>query len=162
TLSERRTLSPRLRTSFSAQRRTCERCLHQVAPMAVARKSRDKKPMVTASQLAQMGACERFIMLEAKYGKRMALGQRDAIHRGTAEHVRFFKDAVRSQPDVQTTLSKPWCFCATLAWGRTAPETELLRRFRDRLLRRTTVGRWLIREYYSASPSLCRWLVGRT
>jgi hypothetical protein len=69
---------------------------------------------------------------------------------------------VRSQSDVQTSLSKPWCFCASLAWGPEAPETDLLRRFRDRILRRTGAGRGLIRIYYRTAPGLCRRLEGRT
>ena len=30
------------------------------------------------------------------------------------EHEKFFKDGVRSRSDVQTSLSKLWCFCASL------------------------------------------------
>ena len=78
-----------------------------------------------------------------------------------AEHDKFFRDGVRSQSDVQTSLSKPWCFCASLAWGPEAPETDLLRRFRDRILRRTAAGRGLIRVYYRTAPGLCRRLEGR-
>jgi len=127
----------------------------------VAPKTRDKKTMVSASQLAQMGACERFVLFEAKYGKRTSRCQQESIERGRREHDKFFVDGVRSQSDVQTSLSKPWCFCASLAWGLEAPETELLRRFRDRILRRTAAGRGLIRVYYRTAPGLCRCLEGR-
>jgi hypothetical protein len=123
--------------------------------------TRDKKTMVSASELSQMGACERLVLFEATYGKRMSQCQQEAIGRGRREHDKFFKDALRSQSDVQTSLSKPWCFCASLAWGPEAPETDLLRRFRDRILRRTGVGRGLIRVYYSTAPGLCRRLEGR-
>jgi hypothetical protein len=127
----------------------------------VAAKMRDKKAMVSASELAQMGACERFVLFEARYGKRRSRCQEKAIERGRTEHAKFFRDGVRSQSDVQTSLSKPWCFCASLAWGPDAPETDLLRRFRDRILRRTATGRSLIRGYYRAAPGLCRRLEGR-
>src|ERR1700682_1353948 len=119
-------------------------------------KIRDKKTVVSASELSQMGACERLVLFEAKYGKRTSRCQREAIERGRREHANFFRDGVRSQSDVQTSLEKPWCFCASLAWGPEAPETDLLRRFRDRILRTTGTGRGLIRVYYRTAPRLCR------
>ena len=123
--------------------------------------ARGKKTMVSASELAQMGACERLVMFEARHGKRKSPCQQEAIERGTAEHDKFFRDGVRSQPELQTSLSKPWCFCASLAWGPEARETELLRRFRDRVLRRTSAGRWLIKVYYRTAPGLCGRIEGR-
>jgi len=36
--------------------------------------------------------------------------------------------------------------------GPQAPETDLLRRFRDRILRRSGVGRRLIQLYYRTAP----------
>ena len=127
----------------------------------MAAKMRDKKTVVSASELSQMGACERLVLFEAKYGKRKSQCQQEAIERGRREHANFFRDGVRSQSDVQTSLSKPWCFCASLAWGPEAPETDLLRRFRDRILRRTAAGRGLIRVYYRTAPGLCRRVEGR-
>src|SRR5437868_14996914 len=117
--------------------------------------------MLSASELSQMGACERLVLFEAKYGKRKSHCQQESIERGGREHAKFFRDGVRSQSDVQTSLEKPWCFCASLAWGPEAPETDLLRRFRDRILRRTAAGRGLIRVYYRTAPGLCRRVEGR-
>ena len=128
----------------------------------MAEKTRDKKTMGSASELSRMGACERLVLFEAKYGKRKSRCQQEAIERGRTEHDKFFKDGVRSRSDVQTSLSKPWCFCASLAWGPEAPETDLLRRFRDRLLRRSAFGRCLVRLYYRAAPVVCKRLEGRT
>ena len=127
----------------------------------MAARTRDKKTMVTASELSQMGACERLVLFEARYGKRKSRCQQEAIERGGREHAKFFRDGVRSQSDVQTSLEKPWCFCASLAWGSQAPETDLLRRFRDRILRRSAAGRGLIRLYYRTAPGLCKRLEGR-
>lgn len=127
---------------------------------AVAAKTR-KKTMVSASELSQMGACERLVLFEAKYGKRMSRCQQEAIERGRKEHAKFFRDGVRSRADAETSLSAPWCFCASLAWGPEAPETDLLRRFRDRILRRSAAGRCLIRLYYRTALGLCRRLEGR-
>jgi hypothetical protein len=117
--------------------------------------------MVSASELAQMGACERLVLFEARYGGRTSPCQQEAIERGIAEHDKFFREGVRSRPELQTSLSKPWCFCASLAWGPEARETELLRRFRDQVLRRASAGRWMIKVYYKTAPELCRRLEGR-
>lgn len=107
-----------------------------------------------------MGVCERLVLFEAIYGKRATRCQREAIERGRAEHARFFRTGVRSQPQTQTSLAKPWCFCASLAWGPEAHETAMLRRFRDQVLRRSAMGRRLIRLYYRTAPWLCRRLAG--
>ena len=125
-------------------------------------KMRREKTMVSASELSQMGVCERLVLFEARYGKRTSSAQDRAIERGRAEHARFFGNGVRSQFDLQTSLPKPWCFCASLAWGPRAPETDLLRQFRDRILRRTAAGRIMIRMYYSNAPDLCRRLHGHS
>jgi hypothetical protein len=122
---------------------------------------RGKKTMVSASELSQMGACERFVLFEAKYGKRKSPCQQQAIKRGRTEHAKFFRDGVRSQAGVETSLSQPWCFCASLAWGPEAPETDLLRRFRDKILGRSAVGQCLIHLYYRTAPGLCRRFEGR-
>ena len=123
--------------------------------------ARRKTKMVSASELAQMGACERLVLFEARHGRRKSPCQQEAIKRGTAEHDKFFRNGVRSRPELQTSLSKPWCFCASLAWGPEARETELLRMFRDRVLRRASLGRWVIKVYYTTAPQLCRRLQGR-
>lgn len=119
-----------------------------------------KKSTVSASELAQMAACERLVFFEATCGKRKTRCQLEAIGRGKKEHAAFFRDGLRLQSDVRTNLSKPWCFCASLAWGPEAPETELLRAFRDRVLRRSIAGRHLIRQYYKTAPRLCERVEG--
>jgi hypothetical protein len=165
-------LSPRRPTSSSGLRSTRElRPMPRNNPLsrsraglrgrAVSTKKRDKKTVVSASELSKMGVCERLVLFEARYGKRTTPCRRGAITRGRAEHDKFFRDAVRSESDVNTSLAKPWCFCASLAWGPEAPETNLLRRFRDRILRKTAFGRWFIRAYYRVAPEVCRHLEGR-
>ena len=44
---------------------------------------------------------------------------------------------------------------------RTLSELEVLRRWRDEVLRRRSIGRAAVAWYYRASPSLVRWLQGR-
>lgn len=130
------------------------------ARQAVTAKTHRKKAMVSASELCQMGLCERLVLFDNIYGKRTSQHQQEAIERGRTEHERFFREGVQRQPDVETSLAKPWCFCASLAWGSDAGETVLLRKFRDRLLRRSSAGRWLIALYYRTAPGLCRHLEG--
>ena len=69
----------------------------------MAAKMPDKKAMASASELAQMGACERLVLFEARYGKRVSRCQQEAIDRGKREHDKFFEDGVRSQSDAQTS-----------------------------------------------------------
>ena len=48
-----------------------------------------------------------------------------------------------------------WCFVATAAYGSTmANDVELLRHFRDSLLRRTVFGELALESYYTFSPAL--------
>lgn len=54
------------------------------------------------------------------------------------------------------------CFIATACWGTPfAPEVVFLRHYRDRKLRRTLAGRWLIAAYYAVSPPIARWIERR-
>lgn len=45
---------------------------------------------VSASELAQMGVCERLVVFEYRYGKRRTKAQRQAIQRGLLAHQRFY------------------------------------------------------------------------
>ncbi|MQA40576.1 CFI-box-CTERM domain-containing protein [Rugamonas aquatica] len=113
--------------------------------------------VVSASQLAQMGTCERLMRYEHRGGMRPGRQRTAAIERGNVEHRRFHAEAVRSlQPPQASLPGKPWCFVATMLYGPDDPATEVLRRFRDALLRPTIMGRALIRLYYRLSPDLCR------
>lgn len=113
------------------------------------RKSRKKDPKaVSASELAQMGVCERLVVFEHRYGKRHTDAQRAAIRRGLKEHDRFFRDGIRM------TETRGRCYLATLVFGA-GPETVVLRRFRDRILRSKAMGRCLVLMYYKTAPAVC-------
>jgi hypothetical protein len=113
---------------------------------------------VSASDLAQMGVCERRMVLAARLGDRRTAHQLAAAARGTRAHRRFFREALRRNAGVETSEPKGPCFIATAVYGQ-GHETEVLRSFRDRVLRPCRTGRWLIGVYYRLSPALAHWLV---
>lgn len=123
--------------------------------------SGNQTEMVSASDLSQMGVCERLVRFEARYGKRPSPCQRQAMARGRMEHDKIFKDSVRTNPVLKTSLEKPWCFIASATFGPQAKETQTLRLFRDRILRKAPTGRAVMRMYYRISPGICRWLTGK-
>jgi hypothetical protein len=109
-----------------------------------------------ASDLAQMGRCERLVVLEAMHGTQRDDVQEMARLRGIAAHARFETvgrqalavsgGSVRRQGDR--------CFIATLAFGD-AWQTDVLRDFRDAVLRRRRWGRRLVVAYYRHGPRIC-------
>ena len=107
---------------------------------------------VSASELAQMGVCERLVVFEHRYGKRCLPEQQSAIERGRREHERFYREGriAPAPPDR--------CLIATLVFGE-GPETQTLSAFRDQVLRCGSTGRRLIATYYRIAPGVCRMLV---
>ena len=106
--------------------------------------------MVSASDLAQMGRCERLVVFEHLYGSRRTARQRHAQARGLVEHEQFYQEGLASaQAD-----RKGRCFIATCVFGE-AWQTEALRRFRDEALRPCVWGRRVIRLYYRGAPGIC-------
>ena len=122
--------------------------------MKAAGKCRRPSASVSASELAQMGVCERLVVFEHRYGKRCLPEQRAAIERGRREHERFYREG-RIAP-----ASPGRCFIATMVFGE-GPETQTLRAFRDQVLRRGPTGRRLIATYYRVAPGICRILERR-
>ena len=53
------------------------------------------------------------------------------------------------------------CFVATAVYGPGAPELDVLRAFRDRVLARSGAGRAFVRAYYRRSPALAEALASR-
>jgi hypothetical protein len=107
--------------------------------------------MVSASDLAQMGRCERLMVLEHLHGSRRTAGQQRARARGLVEHEHFYREGL-----AVTALAarKGRCFIATCVFSD-AWQTEVLRRFRDEALRPSAWGRRVIRLYYRGAPSIC-------
>ena len=113
------------------------------------RRSADVR-MVSASDLAQMGRCERLVVFEHLHGRRRTARQQRARARGLVEHEQFYREGLASaQAD-----RKGRCFIATCVFGE-AWQTKMLRRFRDEVLRPSAWGRRVIRLYYRGAPGLC-------
>ena len=115
-----------------------------------------RRRSVSASELAQMGVCERLVVFEHRHGKRRTRAQRSAIERGLQAHERFYLDGQAGSE------ARGRCFIATMLCGE-GHKTRVLRRFRDRALRPWAWGRWLIVLYYRVAPGMCevlaRWPV---
>ena len=109
---------------------------------------------VSASELAQMGVCERLVLFEHRYGQRRSAQQRKDMAQGGQEHWRFFREGREQQP-----VRKGSCFIATLVYGE-GYEVSALRAFRDQVLCRSMLGRGVILAYYRAAPVVCRMLTG--
>jgi hypothetical protein len=109
---------------------------------------RKRSKAVSASDLAQMGVCERLVLFEDRYGTRSTASQRAAMQRGLTEHERFYLDGVL------LSEKKAPCYIATLVFGPSR-ETAALKLLRDRVLRPHPTGRWLIGLYYRTAPRVC-------
>lgn len=60
--------------------------------MASVKKHERQRVLVSASELAQMGVCERLVVFEHRFGKRRTVAQRRAVERGRRAHDRFFRE----------------------------------------------------------------------
>lgn len=116
---------------------------------------------VSATELAQMGTCERMVWLEHQLGRRRTPEQAAASRRGLVEHARFFDESQRllsggAEP------ARGRCFVATLLLAdraRATPHLAALRDYRDLIMKRSELGRRLVMSYYWIGPALCRTLV---
>lgn len=107
---------------------------------------------VSASELAQMGRCERLVLFEHLHGSRRSdKQQRDRV-RGLLAHERFYKAGLAAS--AATTPRKGRCFIATCVFDE-GWQTGVLRRFRDEALRPRPWGRFLIKAYYGLAADVC-------
>lgn len=112
---------------------------------------RTDRDLVSASELAQLGYCERVAHFDWRYGAKRSPEQLVAQDRGNAAHDQFCQDSLAI---ARASERKGRCFVATLALGECA-ETSALRAFRDLYLRRTALGRRFIAIYYRIGPAVC-------
>ena len=132
-------------TTSSRQRSTCEPAMGKRSRRSV------RGRMVSASDLAQMGRCERLVVFEHLHGIRRTARQQRARERGLVEHEHFYREGLAATAQA---ARKGRCFIATCVFGE-AWQTEVLRRFRDEALRPSAWGRRVIRLYYRGAPSIC-------
>ena len=107
--------------------------------------------IVSASDLAQMGRCERLVVFEHLHGSRRTAGQQRARARGLVEHEHFYREGLAASAQADR---KGRCFVAACVFSE-AWQTEVLRRFRDEALLPSPWGRWVIRLYYRGAPGVC-------
>lgn len=115
---------------------------------------RTDREMVSASELAQLGYCERVAHFDWRLGAKRSPEQLKAQERGNAAHHQFYEESVAI---VRASEKKGRCFVATLVLGECA-ETNALRAFRDLYLRRSAPGRRFIGSYYRLGPDVCNLL----
>ena len=106
---------------------------------------------VSATELAEMGFCEKRVQLAHLYGDQATPEQRQAMARGQVAHQRYLEEGLAATADRR-------CFVATFVFGPDARETQLLRAYRDSVLLRRRWGRALVAAYYQVAPTVCRML----
>lgn len=123
-------------------------------------KNKNSGRRVWASELAEMKVCEQRVVFDHKVGKRLTPSQASSIARGIEKHTAMDASAKEIMRN-QRLEGKPWCFVATLVFGKESNETRSLREFRDEMLRKSVSGRLLTKMYYKWSPALAR-VISRT
>lgn len=107
-----------------------------------------------------MGFCEKRIELSHRIGARQNKVHEARIAQGRREHQRYFEEGVAA---TRSAVNAGDCFIATCVFGRTAWQTNVLRRCRDEVLPSAWWGRQLVRSCASMSPIAClafrRWPV---
>lgn len=88
----------------------------------------------------------------------------ESAERGRRHFLASLTDEQRAQvtfeePGDEAAKAGTQCFLATAAFGsEKSPQVVRLREFRDRVLRRSTCGRLVVRAYEAVSPPLARWV----
>ena len=85
--------------------------------------NRTDRDLVSASELAQLGYCERGAHFDWRYGARRSHEQLRAQDRGNAAHDQFYKDSLAI---ARASERKGRCFVATLALGECAESCAML------------------------------------
>ena len=76
---------------------------------------RARRPdVVSASELAEMGVCERRVLLAHRHGPRRTSAQRRAMRRGLRAHERFHRDGLAAREGV--SRRRPTAFAALGRW----------------------------------------------
>jgi hypothetical protein len=119
-----------------------------------------RRRRIWASQLAQLARCEQKVVFEARHGARHTPREKERLGQGIAIHETLHREALARGRAAQASMTDGRCFVASAIYGRDAPETALLRAYRDQVLLGSTMGRLVVRCYYVFSPPVARWLAG--
>lgn len=122
----------------------------------MSRDNRPAKDSIAATELAKLGLCERKLYLDRTYGQ----GNDTAAQSVAKTHGNFVHEQARiaalAAPAAAKRHHDPRCFIATAVYGSAAPETQLLRDWRDDVLLPSKAGRCFVRTYYAVSPPIAR------
>lgn len=110
--------------------------------------------VVSATEIASLFYCEQKLVLDIRKGELVTPEQEAARARGDQLHHQAHQAATQLHNRRPSPDRKGPCFVATLVYGCDDPRTNEFRRFRDRCLRRTHVGRLAIATYYRLSPAV--------
>ncbi len=119
-----------------------------------------RRRRIWASQLAQLARCEQKVVFEAQRGAHRTSREKERLEEGIAIHEALHQEAMARRHAGGTSPVDRRCFIASALYGHAAPETALLRAFRDQVLLVSRVGRLAVRCYYVLSPPIARWLAG--
>jgi hypothetical protein len=102
--------------------------------MAV-RKRTHERVIVSASELSQLGVCERLVVFEDRFGKRWSADRAVAVQRGLRVHRQFHRDGSQCQPHPRLRPEVMRSLLVVLSWA-----TQFVSRL-VRLSRKMTWGR---------------------
>jgi len=120
------------------------------------RKQKRDPATVSATELAEMGFCEKRVLLAHLHGERLTSEQLRSVDRGRKAHDQFYREGLAA---ASATGADRRCFVATCLYGDAAWQTETLLRFRDQILVRYQLGHRMVAVYYALAPDMCRLLV---
>lgn len=115
------------------------------------RRRKQRERFVSAKDLAEMSFCEKRVLLAHLHGKRMTAEQQRSAERGRRAHERYYRQGLMAAESVADRS----CFVATCLFGDEAWQTNVLRRYRDEVLLRRRIGRWVVAAYYWCAPRVC-------
>lgn len=93
----------------------------------------DGRP-VAVTDLAQLARCEQQILLDSQFGKQRPPARERLARAGAAEHRRHDRLARQYQGQGRGRARDARCFVASVVYGESAWQTDVLRNWRDRVL----------------------------
>lgn len=116
------------------------------------RRRKQRERFVSAKDLAEMGFCEKRVLLAHQYGQRMTPEQQRSAARGQRAHQNYYLEGLAA---AECGVDRR-CFVATCLFGADAWQTIVLRRYRDEVLLCSRLGRLLVAAYNAVAPRMCR------